>query len=123
MATRDEQLQVAGMSCATCSTTIEQAVGELEGVEAVDANFATDTVAVTFDPETTPLTSIYAAIETAGYDPDMTTSTIAVGGMSCATCSATVGEALEAVPGVLEASVNFATDEATVQYNPETASL
>jgi len=39
--------------------------------------------------------------------------------MSCANCSATITEALEAVPGVIEATVNYATDEARVEYNPE----
>ena len=46
-----------------------------------------------------------------------------IGGMSCSTCSGTVTEALESLPGVEEASVNFATDEGTVTYDPEQVSL
>lgn len=123
MTVRDEQILVAGMSCATCSSTIEESLGELEGVEQVDANFATDTVSVQYNPSVTPLGEIYGAIEEAGYDPDATTSSIDVAGMSCATCSSTVGDAIESLPGVLEASVNFATDEATVSYNPNEVAL
>ena len=41
--------------------------------------------------------------------------------MSCANCSAAVGSALTGTPGVVDASVNVATDEAIVRYNPETA--
>ena len=61
---------VAGMSCATCSGTVEAAVGELPGVISVDANFATDEAVVRFNPDATSLVDIYDAIETAGYDPD-----------------------------------------------------
>ncbi|MBP1921508.1 Cu+-exporting ATPase [Halorubrum alkaliphilum] len=46
-----------------------------------------------------------------------------IGGMSCSTCSGTVTEALESLPGVEEASVSFATDEGTVTYDPERVSL
>ena len=55
----------------------------------------------------------------------MTTRTarIDVTGMTCANCSATVGEALESLDGVAEATVNFATDEGFVEYDPERVSL
>ncbi|MFC7233773.1 heavy metal translocating P-type ATPase [Halosegnis marinus] len=46
-----------------------------------------------------------------------------VGGMSCANCSATVEEALDSLDGVEAANVNYATDEGTVEYDPERVSL
>jgi len=39
-------------------------------------------------------------------------------GMSCASCVRKVEEALNRVPGVLGASVNLATERATVEYLP-----
>src|SRR6476660_6257601 len=39
----------------------------------------------------------------------------AVRGMTCASCVARVEKALKKVPGVLDASVNLATEQATVQ--------
>jgi Cu+-exporting ATPase len=48
---------------------------------------------------------------------------LAITGMSCANCSSTVTEALESLEGVREANVNFATDEGTVEYDPEVTSL
>ncbi|MEF8774201.1 MAG: heavy metal translocating P-type ATPase [Halobacteriales archaeon] len=50
-------------------------------------------------------------------------TTVPVGGMSCANCSATVAGALEELDGVVEASVNFATDEASVTYDPAAVSM
>ncbi|MCF2241144.1 heavy-metal-associated domain-containing protein, partial [Halobacterium salinarum] len=50
----------------------------------------------------------------------MTTRTarIDVGGMSCANCSGTVEDAVGALDGVTDATANFATDAATVTYDP-----
>ena len=55
----------------------------------------------------------------------MTTETthLEIGGMSCASCAGTVTESLEAVDGVETASVNVATDEGTVTYDPDRVGL
>jgi len=45
-------------------------------------------------------------------------STLKIGGMSCASCAATIEKALKAVEGVSTAAVNFATEKATVEYEP-----
>ncbi|MDS0295456.1 heavy metal translocating P-type ATPase [Halogeometricum luteum] len=51
------------------------------------------------------------------------TSRIDVQGMSCANCSQTVSGAVESLDGVREANVNFATDEGSVEYDPDVVSL
>jgi len=43
---------------------------------------------------------------------------IPIEGMSCASCVARIEQGLQAVPGVLRASVNLATEQATVDYQP-----
>ena len=45
------------------------------------------------------------------------TRTIAVSGMSCAACVARVENALKSITGVSTASVNFGTEQATVEYD------
>jgi P-type Cu+ transporter len=44
--------------------------------------------------------------------------TIPIEGMSCASCVAKIEQGLQAMPGVLRASVNLATEKATVDYQP-----
>jgi Cu+-exporting ATPase len=41
-----------------------------------------------------------------------------IGGMSCAGCAARIEKALQSLPGVQEAQVNFATEKATLRYDP-----
>jgi Cu+-exporting ATPase len=43
------------------------------------------------------------------------TITLSVSGMSCASCVATIERALKSTPGVLNAQVNFATEEARIE--------
>src|SRR6056297_2805694 len=115
---RTTRLEIEGMSCATCVGNVEEAVGSLGGVEEVSANFAGDEGSVTYDPDAVSLGEIYEAVERSGYEPVRETLSVEVGGMSCSTCSAAVAEATESVPGVIESTVNFAADEATIEYNP-----
>ena len=46
-----------------------------------------------------------------------------VGGMHCSSCAETIADAVESVEGVDSANVNYATDDATVAYDPDRASL
>lgn len=49
------------------------------------------------------------------------TTELAIGGMTCASCVAHVKKSLQGVPGVSEASVNLATERATVTHEPNVA--
>lgn len=48
---------------------------------------------------------------------------LSIGGMTCAACVTHVEHALQSVPGVVNASVNLATERAAVTYHPATAGL
>ena len=122
MPTRTAHLNVTGMSCANCSASIEDALADLDGVSSANANYATDEGSVEYDPDAVSLGEIYAAIESAGYGAVSETVTVAITDMSCANCAEANADALESTPGVIEATVNYATDEAQVRYNPADAS-
>ncbi|WP_280586922.1 heavy metal translocating P-type ATPase [Halorubrum sp. Boch-26] len=122
MPTRTAHLNVTGMSCANCSASIEDALDDLDGVKSANANYATDEGSVEYDPEVVSLGEIFDAIESAGYGAVTETVTVAITDMSCANCAEANADALESTPGVIEADVNYATDEAQVRYNPADAS-
>lgn len=62
-------------------------------------------------------------IKDLGYEAGVEKVTLPVQGMSCASCVDKVEKALNKVEGVIRASVNFATERATVEYIPGLASL
>ena len=47
----------------------------------------------------------------------METANFKLGGISCASCVKTIEQAIRSLPGVQESSVNFATEEANVEYD------
>ena len=48
---------------------------------------------------------------------------IPVKGMTCATCAMSISKTLHGRPGVRTADVNFGTEKAVVEYDPEEVSL
>jgi len=123
MTTRQAHLELRGMSCANCAGTITDTVETLDGVVSASANFATDDGSVEYDPDEVSLAEIYEAVADAGYEAASATVTVGVTGMSCANCAETNEKSLLSTPGVISAEVNYATDEARVEYNPADASL
>jgi mercuric ion binding protein len=58
-------------------------------------------------------------VSTAAYAASPQTVTLDVQNMTCATCKITVKKALEKVPGVASAEVDFEKKTATVQFDPD----
>ncbi|MBS3800020.1 MAG: copper ion binding protein, partial [Thioalkalivibrio sp.] len=111
------QLQVEGMSCATCVGRVEEALSAVPGVASVAVNLASETARVRLDAGSPAAAdALRAAVEEAGYRLATDGVTLAVDGMSCASCVGHVEEALLEVPGVLSAEVNLATGQARVTH-------
>ena len=109
-------LAVEGMTCAACSGRVEKALAAVPGVAEATVNLATERATVRFDAaETSPL-ALAEAVQRAGYDVRTEEVSFAVGGMTCAACVGRVETALQNADGVVEASVNLATERATVRY-------
>jgi Cu+-exporting ATPase len=106
-------LLIEGMTCASCSARVEQALRRVPGVQQVSVNLASESAAVELaSPVSADLLS--QAVEKAGYAVPREQAGLHVDGMTCATCVARVERALKSVPGVLEASVNLAGSTAQV---------
>ena len=111
-------LEVTGMTCAACVGRVERALKGAAGVESASVNLATEQAAVSYDPAQTNAGALAAVIEEAGYGTAQQELSFGIMGMTCAACVGRVERALKGVPGVLEASVNLATERATVAYLP-----
>ncbi|CZT36079.1 heavy metal translocating P-type ATPase [Rhizobium sp. 9140] len=113
-ASKTTTLAIDGMSCAACVARVEKALAAVPGVIGASVNLATERATVTHDPGLEP-NRMAEAIKASGYTPRLATHAIAIEGMSCASCVGRVEKALSAAPGVQEASVNLATETATVR--------
>ena len=108
------QLPIAGMTCASCVMRVEKALKALPGVQRAEVNLATEQAAVAVEPGV-GAQALVAAVRKAGYEVGTQHVELGVEGMTCASCVARVEKALLKVPGVTSASVNLATEKATVE--------
>lgn len=108
-------LPVGGMTCASCVGRVERALKAVPGVQTAAVNLATERADITFTDQAAPLAAA-SAIKNAGYDVREETTELAIEEMTCASCVGRVEKALAQVPGVLEASVNLATERARVRH-------
>lgn len=106
-------LPIVGMTCASCVGRVEKALNRVEGVEKATVNLATERADVTL-VQPVDQASLVRAIEDAGYEVPSRSITLVIDGMTCASCVARVEKALLAVPGVVSATVNLATERASL---------
>ena len=109
-------LPVEGMTCASCVSRIERALTRTDGVEDASVNLATGRADVRYDADRTDPGAVAEVIERAGYTVPAEALTLAVEGMTCASCVARVERAISKLPGVVEANVNLATEKASLTY-------
>ncbi len=116
-------LPVTGMTCANCVFAVERGLNKAGGVAEATVNLATEQATVVFDPALVRPVDLVQRVRDAGYGVITTRVELPITGMTCANCVAAVERALRRVPGVVEASVNLATERATVEYVPGVASV
>lgn len=111
---------VKDMTCAACASAVSRALNKLDKVELADVNLATHKVSVKLSDEI-DFETLNQAVVKAGYGlEEISTSkqiTLAVDGMTCASCSSAVERSLSKLEGVQLASVNLATHKATITYD------
>ncbi|MFL5193449.1 MAG: heavy metal translocating P-type ATPase [Microvirga sp.] len=109
-------IPIQGMTCASCVGRVEKAIRSVEGVAAANVNLATERAYVEFAPSEANPAAVADAIRAAGYEPFENTIELKIDGMTCASCVNRVEKALGRVPGVENASVNLATERASIRY-------
>ncbi|MBO2976970.1 heavy metal translocating P-type ATPase [Burkholderia pseudomallei] len=138
VATQSFELDIAGMTCASCVGRVEKALAQVPGVARATVNLATEKATVDADADAHVDTArLIDAVKRAGYraspvsdpasalapSPEIAAARTAIeldiAGMTCASCVGRVEKALAQVPGVARATVNLATEKATVDADAD----
>ncbi len=107
------EIPVLGMTCASCVGRVEKAIASVPGVTKATVNLAAERAHVEFGAGG-DTGAVVEAIRKAGYEPLAREVDLKIDGMTCASCVSRVERALNAVPGVLSANVNLATERAHI---------
>ena len=113
-------LPIEGMTCASCVSHVEKALQGVPGVSGVSVNLGTEKASLEYSSGDAPVDQLRRAVADAGYKVATTKTTLNISGMTCSACVFHVENALKGVSGVVEATVNLATEKATVEYTAGT---
>jgi Cu+-exporting ATPase len=106
-----------------CVQTIEKMLSGLDGVTRVSVNLANETASVEYDDRRIGVKDLQKAITEAGYGVVNEHAVLKVGGMTCATCVATIEKAFRNKEGLVDVHVNLGAEKAYVSYDPSTISI
>ncbi len=122
-------IKIGGMSCAACSARVEKKLNSLPGVTQAQVNLLNNKATILYDPELIKQAELEEAVWQTGYEVlaeeegKYLNVSLAIEGMSCAACSARIDKKLNSTLGVVNASVNLLTNQATVEYDPQVISV
>lgn len=114
---KEANLQISGMTCAACANRIEKGLKKVEGVHEANVNFALEKTKIMYDPTKTNPQQFKEKVESLGYGIVSDKAEFTVSGMTCAACANRVEKRLNKLDGVNKATVNFALESATVDFN------
>ncbi|TAM37621.1 MAG: copper-translocating P-type ATPase [Burkholderiaceae bacterium] len=116
----DWMIPIDGMTCASCVSRVEKALNKIPGVQRASVSLATESATVVAQASVSPQ-ALRTAVERAGYQVPENEIELVIEGMTCASCVSRIEKALDRVPGVIAATVNLATERATVRMLGHTA--
>ena len=138
-------LKVDGMTCGACTSSVEAGFKGVDGAGAVTVSLMTNRAVVHHDPAKLSPEQVAEIIEDRGFDaevvstdlpkptisipdpdafefdeedvPQITETTIDVGGMTCGACTSAVEAGFKDVSGVKSMNVSLMTNRAVVQHD------
>jgi P-type Cu+ transporter len=117
-------MQIDDMSCTSCAVGLEKVLQATAGIEQAAVNFAAGKAYLQYNPEVLTEEAIVQRVREAGFkaiieddSSSVATATLKIEGMSCASCARGLESTFKNDPGVIEATVNLASEKATVKYD------
>lgn len=105
-------LFIENMTCAACANRVEQSLKKIPNLNDVSVNLLTSKATFSSD-EKIDLKEIVKKIESLGYEVATEKLDCNIKGMTCATCANRIEREISKMIGVLNASVNLATERGT----------
>ncbi|MFX1512628.1 MAG: heavy metal translocating P-type ATPase [Promethearchaeota archaeon] len=122
------ELTITGMTCASCVTSIEKGLKNNPGVIDASVNLMTEKAIVKFDKSKTDIPDLIKDVENVGYGVKAPKKLkkgeirLSISNMTCASCVATIENAVGEIQGVKSVAVNLTTEKAHVSFDPEATS-
>ncbi|TDQ24015.1 heavy metal translocating P-type ATPase [Tenacibaculum caenipelagi] len=110
-------LPLEGVESEHCALIVEKGLAHVEGITTHKVELNNQRAAITVNNEEV-LSKAVNAIKDLGYGVTVVKKVFPVLGMTCASCAGSAESIVSYEPGVVNANVNFATGNLTVEYLP-----
>ena len=110
-------LPLEGVESEHCALIVEKGLAQVEGIETHKVELNNQRAAITVTNEEI-LANAVTAIKDLGYGVTTVKKAFPVLGMTCASCAGSAESIVSYEPGVVNASVNFASGNLTLEYLP-----
>lgn len=104
-------------------TNLTRAFETVPGVLKAHVNVRGERARFEYDPKEVGVERLVRAVRDAGFDTGGASLRLKVTGLYCSACIDQIEKALKAAPGVLDATMNAATEEVKVDYMPGAVDL
>ncbi|XP_056346255.1 copper-transporting ATPase 2 isoform X2 [Oenanthe melanoleuca] len=120
-------LQITGMTCASCVSTIERNLQKEDGIVSVLVALMAGKAEIKYKPELIQPLEIAQLIQNLGFEATIMENKaetegqveLLITGMTCASCVHNIESKLMRTNGIFSASVALATSKAHIQFDPE----
>ena len=137
-------LAVEGMTCGACTSAVEGGFKDVPGVKSMSISLLSERAVVEHDPSILTQEAIAEIIEDRGFgatvldtqssapqrrqgrktqvshqpQSELTTSTVAIEGMTCGACTSAVEGGFKDVPGMVKFNISLLAERAVVVHDP-----
>ena len=119
-------IKVDGMTCKSCVQSIEQRIGDDEGVKAIAVSLESNTATISFNPFAVSAQVLSEKIEEMGFDATVVdvektvmppcVCVLLVEGMTCQSCVKSIEDKLKDIDGVCDVTVSLSEDRAVITH-------
>ncbi|RWW12460.1 hypothetical protein GW17_00023861, partial [Ensete ventricosum] len=120
------RLRIKGMTCTSCSSTIESALQDVPGVRKALVALATEEAEVRYDPRIVSANQLMEAVEDTGFEAILVTTgedinriELKVDGPFSTRYISMVNNSLQALPGVDDINIDPVLHKVTISYKPD----
>ncbi len=110
------EIQINGMTWASCSSRVDRALNKKEGVINASVNLLAQKATIEYDASKLSPIDLVNTIEKAGYEVPLVKKTYLIEGMTCSACSSRIDKALNKNENIEKANVNLSTNKALVEF-------
>jgi len=120
------RIRINGMTCTSCSSTVEQALQAIPGVQKAQVALATEEAEVHYDPKILGCNQILEAINDTGFEAvllstgeDMGKIGLKVDGVRTHNSMRMIEKSLQALPGVQSIDIDSEVNKISLSYKPD----